>query len=89
MWKGSVATVAPGSGTPTGLVVVSDGVDSCTASVAVGRCNVSLTTIGARTLTAGYLGTTGFKSSTSADEAHTVNRIATVTAMHRWCADAR
>jgi len=33
----SVAVVPPGNGTPTGNVTVSDGVDSCTGTVAAGQ----------------------------------------------------
>src|SRR6185436_18312636 len=43
-------------GTPTGNVTVSDGVDSCTATVAAGQCDITLTTAGAKSLTATYAG---------------------------------
>ena len=67
-------TVVPtGSGTPTGNVEVSDGVDTCTGTVAGGSCNLALTTVGARTLTAHYVGDANFNESTSAGEPHTVN----------------
>ena len=69
----SVAPVAPGAGVPTGNVTVSDGVDSCTATVAAGQCDIPLTTVGARTLTATYAGDSSFNGSTSAGEAHTVS----------------
>ena len=62
----TVAAVAPESGTPTGQVIVGDGVDSCTASVAAGGCTLTLTTAGARTLKATYLGNLALQSSTSA-----------------------
>src|SRR5207247_563627 len=75
----TVAAVAPGAGTPTGNVTVSDGVDSCTGTVASGTCNITLTTPGARTLTATYAGDSNFNSSTSAAEAHTVNKADTTT----------
>jgi subtilisin family serine protease len=76
----TVEAVAPASGTPPlGLVVVSDGVDSCSAAVTVGGCSLDLTTPGARTLTAAYLGTPGFNGSTSSEEAHTVSGLATTT----------
>ena len=77
----TVAAVAPESGTPTGQVIVGDGVDSCTASVAAGGCTLTLTTAGARTLKATYLGNPAFQSSTSAEEAHTVNGLATSSAI--------
>ena len=67
-------TVVPtGSGTPTGNVEVSDGVDTCTGTVAAGSCSISLTTGGARTLTAHYVGDANFNESTSAGVAHTVD----------------
>lgn len=66
-------TVTSGAGTPTGNVTVSDGVDSCTATVAAGQCSLALTTAGSRTLTASYGGATLFNPSTSAGEPHTVN----------------
>ena len=47
---------APGTGTPTGNVTVSDGTDSCTATVAAGECAITFTTAGTRSLTATYLG---------------------------------
>ncbi len=47
----------------TGNVMVSDGVNSCMASVAAGSCSVILTTLGARTLTATYLGDTNYNIS--------------------------
>ena len=69
----SVTVNAPGGGTPAGNVTVSDGVDSCTATVAAATCNITLTTSGHRTLTATYVGDTNFITSTSAGEPHTVN----------------
>ena len=59
----TVTPVAPGSGTPTGNVTVSDGVSDCTATVAVGSCSLNLTTAGARTLTAAYTGDANFNGS--------------------------
>jgi len=66
-------SVSSTGGTPTGNVTVSDGTQSCTASVAAGSCNLALTAAGAHTLTATYAGDGNFTGSTSADEAHTVN----------------
>ncbi|KPV52300.1 hypothetical protein SE17_16325, partial [Kouleothrix aurantiaca] len=68
----SVSASAPGAGTPTGNVTVSDGVNSCTATVAAGTCSITLSTVGARTLTATYAGDANFSGSTSAGAAHTV-----------------
>ena len=69
----NVLATAPGSGTPTGNVTVSDGVDSCTGTVAAGTCNVILTTVGTRTLTATYAGDSNFNGS-SGTASHTVNQ---------------
>jgi thermitase len=68
-----VAVDAPDSGTPTGDVRVSDGVDSCTATVAAGQCTIALTTAGSRTLTADYAGDGNFQASSSTGELHTVS----------------
>jgi len=68
----AVAVTAPGTGTPTGNVTVSDGVDSCMATVAAGSCQLALSTVGMRTLTATYAGDTNFSGSTSAGVPHLV-----------------
>ena len=75
----TVSVSSPGAGAPTGSVTVSDGADSCTATVASGTCNITLTTPGDRTLTATYTGDSNFNGSTSAGQSHSVNRIATTT----------
>ncbi len=75
----SVAVNAPGAGTPTGNVTVSDGVDSCTGTVAAGTCSITLTTPGARTLTATYAGDSNYTGSASAGEPHTVGTPTTTT----------
>jgi len=75
----TVVAVAPGSGTPTGTVDVTDGVDSCTGTVATGQCSITLNTNGARTLTATYTGDTNYTTSTSAGVPHAVTGIATIT----------
>jgi LPXTG-site transpeptidase (sortase) family protein len=68
-------TVTPAtSGTPTGNVTVSDGVNSCVGTVASGSCSLTLNTLGARSLTATYAGDANFNSSVSAAEAHTVDQ---------------
>jgi large repetitive protein len=77
----SVAVNSPGAGTPAGNVTVSDGVDSCTGTIAAGTCSITLTTNGARTLTATFAGDSNFNGSTSAGEPHTVNGIATTTSI--------
>ena len=69
----SVAVSAPGTGTPTGNVTVSDGTDSCTGTVAAGQCTITFTSAGPKTLTATYSGDSNFNGSVSATETHTVN----------------
>jgi uncharacterized delta-60 repeat protein len=71
-------TVKSTSGTPTGYVTVSDGVDSCMGSVAEGTCSLTLTTPGAHTLTATYAGNANFNGS-SDTKPHTVNKADTTT----------
>ncbi len=69
----SVSAVAPGGGVPTGTVTVSDGNDSCSASVSDGHCDIALHTVGGRTLTATYDGDSNYNGSTSSGVGHTVN----------------
>jgi hypothetical protein len=73
----TVAAVAPGSGVPTGNVTVTDGVDSCTGTVAAGTCDIALTTPGTRTLTATYEGDANYAASTSAGVSQVVATLAT------------
>jgi PKD repeat protein len=63
--------------TPTGTVTVSDGVQSCSGPLdnGAGGCQLTLTTVGARTLTATYAGAPGLLGS-SANEPHTVTAAA-------------
>jgi CSLREA domain-containing protein len=69
-----VNVTSPGGGTPTGNVQVTDGVDSCTGTVAAGQCQVALNTLGARTLTATYQGDANYNASPpSAGAGHQVN----------------
>ncbi|MBC7909222.1 MAG: Ig-like domain repeat protein, partial [Pyrinomonadaceae bacterium] len=74
-------TVTPtglGAGTPTGNVTVSDGVDQCTATAAVGTCTLALSTAGVRNLTATYVGDGNFNASPASPAAtHTVTTTAT------------
>jgi hypothetical protein len=69
----TVTVDAPGAGTPTGNVTVSDGVDSCSEPVGAGTCQLTLTTTGARSLVATYVGDSPFLTSASAGTDHTVN----------------
>lgn len=72
----SVSVSAPGQGTPSGNVQVSDGVNSCTGTVGAGSCVVALSTAGNRTLTATYLGDSNFNASpASTGVSHTVGTV--------------
>jgi hypothetical protein len=68
-----VSPIAPGSGTLTGTVTVSDGVgDACTAAVGSGSCSLSFASAGSKTLKAAYNGDSNFNPSTSASLNHNV-----------------
>ncbi|HEX9075336.1 MAG TPA: Ig-like domain-containing protein, partial [Anaerolineae bacterium] len=69
----SVAARAPGAGTPTGSVTLTDGTVQCIAAVASGSCQIAFTSTGTKTLTAIYGGDASFVSSTSAPASHVVN----------------
>jgi uncharacterized repeat protein (TIGR01451 family) len=72
----TVVANAPGSGTPTGTVMVDDGEgNTCSATVAAGQCTLTSTTPGNKTLTATYAGATSFNPSGAA-ETHTVQDLA-------------
>ncbi|MDH4352145.1 MAG: Ig-like domain-containing protein, partial [Gemmatimonadota bacterium] len=77
----SVAAVAPGTGTPTGSVTVSDGTERCSAALILGtgNCLLTSTTAGTKSVTGTYLATTDFATSTSAPASHLVNTAATTT----------
>jgi hypothetical protein len=74
-------TVTASIGTPTGDVIVSDGVDSCTSTVAAGSCSFALSTPGSRTLTAAYQGDPNFTTAMSPGVSHQVNTIGTTTSI--------
>ncbi|MEQ1607114.1 MAG: MBG domain-containing protein [Pyrinomonadaceae bacterium] len=68
----TTAPVAPGAGTPTGNVTVSDGTgNTCTAAVAAGTCSLT-STLGPKTITAAYAGDANFGASTSQVVQHNV-----------------
>ena len=69
--KYTVVPSATNAFTPTGNVTVSDGTQSCTATVAAGQCTIAFATLGTRTLTATYAGDDGFLTS-STTQTHTV-----------------
>jgi large repetitive protein len=77
----TVAAVGPGAGTATGNVTVSDGTNSCTATVAAGSCSLTSLTAGAKTIVATYAGDTNFLTSASAGTPHTVNIANTTTTL--------
>ncbi len=58
---------------PTGNIIVSDGIDSCTITLPDASCSLTLTTPGNRTLTATYAGDASFYGSTSLGVSHTVD----------------
>ena len=68
----AVTVTPPGSGTPTGTLVVSDGAANCTITLPATSCNLTPTTIGTKTLIATYSGDANFNGSTSPGVAHTV-----------------
>ncbi len=74
-------TVTGPGGTPTGNVSVSDGVESCIGTAAAGTCNLTLTTVGSRPLTATYVGDANYTGSASLAAPHTVNQAATTTSI--------
>jgi isopentenyl diphosphate isomerase/L-lactate dehydrogenase-like FMN-dependent dehydrogenase len=62
----SVSVVAPGAGTPSGIVTVDDGAGaSCSASLAAGSCSLVFNSAGARTLSLSYAGDADFNGSSS------------------------
>ncbi len=61
----TVVPVAPSAGKPTGSIVFSDGVDSCTVTLPQATCKMLLHTKGARSVTAAYKGDNNFSASTS------------------------
>jgi VCBS repeat-containing protein len=73
--------VAPGAGSLTGTVTVSDGTDGCTgginAGTGVGSCQIHFSTTGTKSVTATYNGDVNFNGNTSASVGHTVNQAST------------
>jgi len=69
----TVAVNAPGSGTATGNVTVSDGTNSCTGTVGTGQCSITFSTGGTKSLTATFAGDVNFNGSVSGAETHQVN----------------
>ena len=73
-----VNIVAPGAGTLTGTVTVTDGTESCVGAINsgtfTGSCSIPFSSPGTRNVTATYNGDLNFESSTSAPTSHTVNK---------------
>jgi hypothetical protein len=60
-----LGVTAPGAGTPTGVVTLTSGASSCTATLPATSCNLTFTTLGSRQVTASYASDGNFSSSTS------------------------
>ena len=73
-----VNIVAPGAGTLTGTVTVTDGTESCVGAInsgsGIGSCSIPFSSPGTRNVTAAYSGDVNFESSISASTSHTVNK---------------
>ena len=79
----SVSVTSP-YGTPTGIVNVFDGVSAgCALSLSggVGSCSITLSSVGAKTITATFPGTAAYSISGAGPVSHTVNQAATTTAV--------
>ncbi|MBP7475841.1 MAG: Ig-like domain repeat protein, partial [Pyrinomonadaceae bacterium] len=74
----SVAAAAPGAGTPTGTIVVSNGTTSCNITLPATNCSLTSTTAGVIGLSATYSGDGNFNGSADG-EPHTVNAANTTT----------
>jgi hypothetical protein len=76
----NVSVNAPGSGTPTGTVNVSDGAGgSCSNPVSVGNCSLTSTTAGTKSVVASYVGDGNFNASASAGATQNVGQANTTT----------
>ncbi|MGL5002262.1 MAG: Ig-like domain repeat protein, partial [Casimicrobium sp.] len=71
----ALAPVAPGAGTPSGAITVSDGTANCTITLPATNCNLTPTTTGAKTITASYEGDTNFNASNATGVGQTVNPV--------------
>jgi Big-like domain-containing protein len=72
-----VDIVAPGAGSLTGTVTVSDGTESCVGAVTgsgTGSCSISFSSSATRNVTATYSGDVNFESSISGSTSHAVNK---------------
>lgn len=64
-------------GTATGLVQVTDGVESCSAAADQGQCHLTFKTSGQKTLIAHFQGDSNYEPADSAPSVHQVNAIPT------------
>ena len=62
----------PAGGTPTGVVTVTDGMASCTATLPASSCSLTLRVVGTRHLVATYSGDNSFLASVSPGVDHVV-----------------
>src|SRR5207247_3267264 len=79
----TVAVNGAGSWALTGTVTVSDGTQSCNASVAVGSCSIAFNSAGGRTVAASYAGDGNFAGSTAAGVTHKIGRAASTERVQR------
>ena len=77
----ALAVTAPGAGTPSGTVTVSDGTNTCTATLPATSCSLTSLTAGSKTIVATYAGDSNFLTSASAGTPHTVNIGTTTTTL--------
>ena len=79
----SVAASAPSIGTPDGSVNISDGTNSCNATLSGGNgsCTLSSSSPGSKTLTATYAGTSQGYYGSSTTASHTVNKASSSTSI--------
>jgi large repetitive protein len=82
----SVSITAPGAGTLSGTITVSDGSQVCTITLPASSCTLTSTLPGAKTITATYNGDTNFNNSTSTGVSHTVNKASTTTVINNAAA---
>jgi hypothetical protein len=72
----TVAPGAPGAGTPTGTITISDGTgDTCTITLPATTCTLTVTSAGTKSITASYGGDPSFNASVSAAAGQTVNAV--------------
>jgi large repetitive protein len=73
-----VNIVAPGAGTLSGTVTVTDGTESCVGAInaasGIGSCSIPFSSPATRNVTATYSGDVNFESSISGSTSHTVNK---------------